>query len=274
VSIAGRYSLDFTRVLNEAFTDAAEKPVIDRLFPQVRLSVFGGGLSWDRRDDPLAPSRGTFVTTDAEVASRSLGSEVGYAKTFFQASVFRSLNASHRTVLAARGEMGAARGFLRTVQELDANGRPVFDSEGRPVLTTVQDLPASQRFYAGGGTTVRGFQLDQLGVPELITADDLSIGGNGLVVLNAEVRRALCRCESFMGSKDLGAVVFLDGGNVFAKASDIDLGRLRGAWGLGVRYNTPLGPLRFDLGFKTSRRATSDGLERRWEYHLSIGEAF
>jgi outer membrane protein assembly factor BamA len=281
VNWAGRYSLSFTRLLNERFGDDSpddgndlnDRPVIDRLFPQVRLSVLGAGISWDRRNDPLATSRGTFVTADAEVASRSLGSEVGYIKTFLQGALFHPLDEPARTVVALRAQLGAARGFRRVVQDVDENGDPLFDEDGRPVLTTIQDLPASERFYAGGGTTVRGFQADRLGVPDILNASGLSLGGNGLVVLNAEVRRTFCQCRSLLGT-NLSMVGFLDGGNVFSRARQLDIARLRGAAGLGIRYNSPLGPLRFDVGFKLSRQGSGPQRERGWEYHLSIGETF
>ena len=90
---------------------------------------------------------------------------------------------------------------------------------------TIADLPVSQRFFAGGSTTVRGFQLDRLGVPEILTADGLSIGGNGVVVLNGEVRTTI---RKLLG-RDFGVTLFGDAGNVFAKAADIDLARLRRA---------------------------------------------
>ena len=273
----GRYSLDFTRVFDTRLIDERlpieEQPLIDRLFPQVRLSILATGLSWDSRNDPLAPTTGMFVTSDVEIAARSIGSEVGFVKSFFQVSGFRALDSISRTVLALRGEIGLARGFLRTVVEEDEDGNPILGEDGQPVTSRVQDLPASQRFFAGGGTTVRGFQVDRLGVPEILNADGLSLGGNGLVVLNAELRRLLCRCASVLGT-NLGVVGFVDGGNVFARASDLDLGRLRGAAGLGVRYNSPLGPLRFDVGFKLSRQQIGGRREGGWEYHLSIGEAF
>jgi outer membrane translocation and assembly module TamA len=273
VSLVGRYSLEFTRLLNERFTDPDDKPLIDRLFPQVRLSLLGLSMSWDHRNDPLSPTAGTLVTTDVELSSRALGSEVGYVKTYLQGSAFRSLDTSQRTVLAVRGQIGAAHGFHRTVEELDPNGDAIIGDDGLPLLTSVADLPASQRFYAGGGTTVRGFQLDRLGVEEIINPDGLSLGGNGLVVANAEIRRGVCRCKSFLGT-NLSAVGFVDSGNVFARASDIDLGRLRGAAGLGMRYNSILGPLRLDFGFKMSTHIVGGRPERGWEYHLSIGEAF
>ncbi len=274
---SGRYALEFTRVFDTRLVSDQipidEQPVIDRLFPQVRLSIVGTGLAWDRRNDPLSPTAGTWVTLDGEVASRSLGSEVGYAKTFLQASGYHALVGEGTTVLALRGELGLARGFRREVPLLDDDGDPVMGEDGRPVTVFVQDLPASQRFYAGGGTTVRGFQTDRLGVSEILNRDGLSLGGNGLVVLNGELRQRACTCRTFLGS-GLGVVGFIDGGNVFSRASQIDAGRLRGSAGFGIRYNSPLGPLRFDVGFKFSRQPIGDKRERGWEYHLSIGEAF
>ena len=68
--------------------------------------------------------------------------------------------------------------------------------------------------------------------------------------------------------------LFGDAGNVFAKAADIDLARLRTTAGFGVRYNSPIGPVRLDFGFKTDRQVVGGRLESRWEYHLNIGEAF
>jgi outer membrane translocation and assembly module TamA len=118
---------------------------------------------------------------------------------------------------------------------------------------------------------VRGFQLDRLAVPELLTSNSgLPLGGNGLVVLNAELRRHL----SQLFGRDLGGAVFLDGGNVFRRANEIDLSKLRGAAGFGVRYDTPLGTIRLDFGFKLKRMTQNGTPERGWEYHLSIGEAF
>jgi len=258
---SARYALEFTRVFDTRFP-VNDQPLIDRLFPQVRLSVLSTGLAWDRRDSPLTTTRGTYLTADVEVATRSLGSEVGYVKSFFQGSAFRAVDAAARTVLALRAEVGLAQGFRR---EVPADGGDSDDF--------VEDLPASERFYAGGGTSVRGFQLDRLGAPEIINADGLSLGGNALVVLNAELRQVACTCRTQFGSR-LTAVGFVDGGNVFARAGDLDLGRLRGAVGFGVRYDSLLGPLRFDLGFKASTRELAGQPERGWEYHLSIGEAF
>lgn len=269
VTLSGRYGLDFSRLFDVGIQEA-DRSLIDRLFPQVRLSILSGGVLWDRRDDPVAPSTGTLMTANLEVAARSLGSEVGYAKTFFQVSAFRPLTDNRRVVFATRGQLGVARGFERTVPVEDALGAPVVDANGQPLTETVADLPASQRFFAGGGTTVRGFQIDRLGVPEILNPNGLSNGGNAVVVLNAELRAVVLKIIG----RDLGVVGFTDAGNVFARAGDLDVGRLRATAGLGLRFDSPIGPLRFDVGLKFRRMDVGGRRERGWEYHLSIGEAF
>jgi outer membrane protein insertion porin family len=276
VSVSGRYGLDFTQLFDETFGDA-DKPDIDRLFPQVRLSTLSTGVTWDRRDNPLVPTRGTFATADVEIAARAIGSEVGYVKTVFQLSLFRSIGDTNRTVLALRGQAGLARGFERLVPEI-ADGEPVLDENGNPILRVIRDLPISKRFFSGGSTTVRGFPVDRLGVPieapldpvGVLNPNGLSIGGSAVVILNAELRRIVGR----VFNRNLAVVGFLDGGNVFADTAAVDLSRLRTTYGFGVRYDSPLGPIRFDLGIKTERLVIGTQRESGWEYHLSIGEAF
>jgi outer membrane protein insertion porin family len=261
VSVSGRYGLEYTRLFDVDPT-IADQVTIDRFFPQVRLSILSSGAVWDRRNDPVDPVRGTFTTADWEIAGRSFGSEVGYTKVFLQESAFHALKSTRRVVLAGRAEVGFARGFEREVVQPQP--------DGSNITVTVADLPVSQRFFAGGSTTVRGFQLDRLGVPGILTTDGLSIGGNGVVVLNAEVRTALGK----LLGREFGVVGFMDAGNVFAKAGDIDFTKLRGAYGFGLRYNSPLGPVRLDFGFKMDRQLVAGKRERGWEYHLNIGEAF
>ncbi len=190
VNVSGRYTLDFTRLFDEKIPEE-DQPLIDRLFPQVRLSYISGGVSWDGRDLPLTPTRGTLLSADAALAARAIGSEVGYVKGFFQAVNFRPIGSTPGTVLALRGQLGMARGFPRNLTAVDAAGEVITD--------ILRDLPVSERFFAGGSTTVRGFALDRLGVfdPNCVPCSvvnpttGLSIGGNAVVILNAELRRAL-----------------------------------------------------------------------------------
>jgi outer membrane protein insertion porin family len=270
VSLTGQYQLQFTKVFDQSIP-ANTILQIDREFPQVRLSTFSGSAIWDRRNDPIAPSKGTFATANLEVAPKALGSEVGFVKTLLQVSGYRAVDQKRRFIVAARAEVGLAHGFETPQEFKDPNNNPVINpSTGLPVF--VAALPASERFYAGGGSSVRGFDQDVLGVPLIITNDGLSLGGNGLVVLNLELRTRLLR----LAGRDFGIVTFVDGGNVFLNASDTNLAQLRGTVGLGFRYNSPLGPIRLDYGFKLTRLplGTSGMLEPGWTWHLSVGEAF
>ena len=128
------------------------------------------------------------------------------------------------------------------------------------------DLPASERFFAGGDSTVRGFALDRLGTEATLNADGYPTGGNAMAVFNLELRTPHV--------KGVGLVGFLDAGNVFLRVSDLNLGEIRASAGVGIRYRSPLGPLRLDVGFKLDQRDLNNGSERRVVYHLSLGQAF
>ena len=223
-----------------------------------RSRIFSGGFIWDRRDDPVKTTRGEQASATMDVAVRPLGSEVGFVKTYVQASIFRSVVQPRRITFAGRVLFGVARGFAR--EAIDESGNPVV----------IDDLPASHRLFAGGSTTVRGFQVDRLGVEEILNPDGLSNGGNGLIVFNGEVRTVVAK----LLDRDVTVVAFVDAGNVFHRASDLDLGRLRVTPGAGIRWESPLGPIRFDVGFKTDPQIFGTTRERRWEFHLSIGEVF
>ena len=113
----------------------------------------------------------------------------------------------------------------------------------------------------------RTFALDQLGTPETLDQDGFALGGNALLILNAELRIPV------RGS--IGVVGFLDAGNVFSRTTEIDLGELRSAAGFGLRYRSPVGPIRIDLGFKLGRREVVPGvLETPTALHISLGQAF
>jgi outer membrane protein assembly factor BamA len=266
LSVTGRYAFDRTRLFNRRFNPQDEL-LIDRLFPQVRLSSFQAALVRDTRDDPIDPTAGTLVGADGEIAARAIGSEVGFARSFLQAFYFRRLYRSRPIVLATGARLGLEAGFPREVVRVDSQGNPVVGPDGQPIVDVLKDIPASERFFAGGDTTVRGFALDTLGDAPTIDQDGFPKGGHALVILNAELRIPVWRELSF--------ATFLDAGNVFARATDLDLAGIRGAAGFGVRYRSPLGPIRVDLGFKLDEQELSGGgEERRTHLHISLGHAF
>jgi outer membrane protein insertion porin family len=256
VSVSGSYQIQRTSVFDEK--PEADKPLIDKVFSQFRLSSFSSTLVRDTRDDAVDPSRGEYGSISGQLAGRAIGSEIGFAKSFFTAQVFRTLPHTNRIVLATSARVGLATGFPR--EAVDAQGN----------AEEIRDLPQSERFYAGGDTTVRGFTLDQLGVRhtppdsvrDTIDPSGFAIGGNGLMILNAELRAPIAH--------GFGVVGFVDTGTVFSSASEIDLGELRTAVGSGIRYKSPFGPIRFDLGFKVNRQPG----ESLTAWFISFGQAF
>jgi outer membrane protein insertion porin family len=128
-------------------------------------------------------------------------------------------------------------------------------------------VPLPRRYFLGGSSGVRGWSryeispLSESGVP---------IGGNSLFALSTELRARIRR--------NLGAVAFLDSGNVWADTWGINLRDLRYAIGSGLRYQTPVGPIRFDFGYQLNPipglLVDGEPQSRRWRMHFSIGQAF
>jgi outer membrane protein insertion porin family len=249
-SAIGLYSFQRTRLFDERFTPDAPPPLIDRLFPEVRLSKVSASLIRDKRDDPLDPSTGTMMIVDGELAARAIGSEVGFVQTYLQGFSYHRLPAQRRVVLALGARVGLAQGFTRLVEGV-----------------TIQDLPASERFFAGGDTTVRGFTLDRLGNEDTITPTGFPTGGNSVIILNSELRMAIVG--------PLQATGFVDAGNVFLKASDLDFTDVRPTAGFGVMYRSPVGPIRVDLGFNLKPRELVPGVQERSRVlHILLGQPF
>jgi outer membrane protein insertion porin family len=273
-TITGRYTFDYTKVFDEQI-QAEEQLLIDRLFPQVKLSKFFGAILRDSRDDVLDPQRGSVIGLDTSVAAKFYGSEVGFVKSFAQGFIYRRLP-GRGFVLAAGARLGVAIGFkqdvpppLEIARHSTASGglTRAVDAAESLLPTEIRDLPASERFFAGGDTTVRGFALDRLGTAETLDSDGFPQGGNGMAIFNVEMRAPYW--------KSLQLVWFLDAGNVFERASAIRLDELRVSSGLGFRYRSPIGPLRVDWGWKLSTRLLlNGGRERSNVVHISLGQAF
>ena len=255
VSISGSYQIQHTEVFNSNVT-LDEQLLIDRTFPKVRLSSFLTSIAYDTRNDPADATSGDLLSADGQLAARAIGSEVGFAKSRLTAQMFRTLPRTRGIVFAGSARLGLAAGFPRDVT-LDGT------------TTTVDELDASSRFYAGGDTTIRGFPLDAVGVrhdpPQTVDTIDTNgfpLGGNAVVILNGELRVPV--------RGGLQAAGFVDTGNVFQRVTTMDVSELRTAVGFGVRYKSPIGPIRVDLGFKVDRRPD----EPLREWFVTFGQAF
>jgi outer membrane protein insertion porin family len=261
LSIVGRYTFGSTDLFDERYSPD-EQPLIDRLFPQVRLSVLSGASFWDTRNDAFEPTRGGLLGVETDLALRAIGSKVGYVKNLGQGFVYRRVPGTGRVVFAGGVRLGLAKGFRQEAELLDGPPPP-----GGGTRVVIEDLPASERFYAGGDTTVRGYALDRLGDSAVLDQNGFPTGGDALVIFNAELRFPVWR--------SLGGVAFVDSGNVFSRISDLDLSRLKTSTGLGLRYRSPLGPIRVDLGIKLQPTTFANGTrEPRTALHISIGQAF
>ena len=224
----------------------------------MRLSTLSASAVFSTRDDAFDPTRGVLIAVDTTVAPRAIGSEVGFVKGTWQSYFYKKVPWLPGAVFAGGARLGLAFGF--PVSAVDANGQPIVIE---------QELPASERFFAGGDTSVRGFALDQLGASDVIDQNGVSNGGNGLVIFNAELRFPVWQAHS------LGGAVFIDTGNVFAKVSGIDLGDLRSGVGFGIRWKSPVGPLRLDFAWKLRPITYGNGTrESGFAWYITIGQAF
>jgi outer membrane protein insertion porin family len=193
----------------------------------------------DSRDDFLNPRTGSFNAIWLRWAAQFMGSQTQEVKLSLQSSWFFTPLA--RTTLAFSSRGGIAYNFGET-----------------------PTVPISERFLMGGRSTVRGYSENSLGTPgQTLDSQTLApLGGESMLLLNLELRYNL--------PNSLGMVLFFDSGNVWESYHTGWSSPLKSSFGPGIRYNTPVGPLRFDVGFKLNKE---EG-ESSSEYHFTIGHAF
>jgi len=137
----------------------------------------------------------------------------------------------------------------------------------RPSVNRPGNVPFSKKYFLGGATSLRGWGRYEISP---LSDSGLPIGGNSLLAFSEEVRADI--------RGKFGAVFFIDGGNVWADSWDTDVRDLRYAVGPGLRYQTPIGPVRFDVGYQLNPnpdlRVEGQPQQRRWRIHFSIGQAF
>lgn len=198
------------------------------------LSVFSGFLYWADLDDKTNPTQGARASLYSEAGGGFLGGDYSYYKV-----------------------IGEARGYYPVFPPVVAALR--WKAGYAAPFGDMDQIPLFLRFYTGGTGTVRGFGRYELG-PE--DADGNPIGGSKLWEGSFEVR--------FPIWEELGGVVFTDSGWVWPEDGDIDPYDVRYASGLGVRYNTPIGPLALDVAFPHEQK--EDQLEYR--IHFNVGHTF
>lgn len=196
------------------------------------IGSFSLNLTRDTRDNIAYPHRGNIQSLTLEFANDLIGSQADFVKVIGDFRTYHRIMKSD-WVLGLRATGGVAQPY-----------------------GGLDELPIFERLYAGGADSVRGFEERYLGPKD---KDGYPVGGEAMVVFNAELR--------FPVYKQLGGVVFYDCGNVWAKPAQIDLSELESAVGVGVRYQTPIGPFRLDYGLRIPKVDSG-------RFHISVGQTF
>ncbi len=299
-------ALQFTQQLNRAITVLYRyayrrtaidentlniQPLLVPLISQpVRVGLFSATYIEDRRDDPTDSTEGVYNTLDVSLASGLWGSQPDFFRALLQNSTYHRL--SRRVVLARTVQLGMNIPWADT--DLDGVASGTFGVRPDP------RIPISERYFAGGANSHRGFPFNQSGPRDPATG--FPIGGGSQFLNSVELRFPLF-------GVNIGGVLFHDAGNVYSRpgrisfrgdqgvrvvedgVKEFDFDYMVHAVGFGVRYRTPIGPVRLDLaysvnpprfvGFDGTRAELLAGTgtfrEQRinsLQFHFSLGQTF
>ncbi|MCR9271160.1 MAG: BamA/TamA family outer membrane protein [Hyphomonadaceae bacterium] len=236
ITLSGAYEVRASRRLSYALGIASEFTREEDAFEQRDQQILSTslGVRLDHANDPLDATRGWRVDTRGEPGIVIGDREAQYFSLNGQVSAYRPITEEERFVLAGRVRSGFVFG------------------------AALADLPVSRRFFAGGGGSARGFEYQSVGPQD---ADGTPTGGRGLLEVSGELR--------WRRDGPLGFVGFLDGASVSADQG-VRFDDVRYSAGLGVRYDTLIGPIRFDLATPIDPRDGDDPVQ----VYVSIGQAF
>ena len=206
---------------------------LGRLYGLASLPVT---LDYDRRDNLLDPRSGWLLTLQVQPFMGTLDTDILFIKSTVGASIYHTFGD------VALSPTFAARALTGTIM---GNNTDV--------------IPADERFYSGGGGSVRGYPFQLLGP----VVGSEPTGGRSLLEISLEARLHF--------TEKWGGVVFVDGGNTYDEPYPEPGHGLRWAVGLGARYITDFAPLRLDLAFPVNRRR---GLDDAFQVYISLAQAF
>ncbi len=234
-----RYRLESSKVIPGTAQFDSLRMQIPRTY---RKASWGVGWLYNSSRPLFSPTRGRYYALQLDYSGPlsefySFSTQFHYVKTTLEARMYREA-APNAVVMAYRLKLGSLE-----------------------VLDDPSNLaPLEERFYSGGSSSVRGWQRSKLG-PHL---GETPIGGKSLLEGSVEAR--------FKLYKSFGAALFVDFGNVWETSLTYKLDEIRYATGWGLRYDTPIGPIRLDAARKSNLEAPID--KHRWEFYLSVGQAF
>jgi len=311
------YRFDFRRVKASHFATAFNPGEIALLSLPARVGGPGFTFIRDKRDNPLESTKGAYFTLDGLMASHYVGSEADFGRALGQYSTYYAMGKGRpeqQYVFARSTSIGLQQPFLGT--KILPPGSCPLNSAGEPTCTDITTIPLPEQFFAGGGNSHRGFGLNQAGPRD--PNSGFPLGGTALFVNNFELRFPQTSLP-WLG-QGFGFAIFHDMGNVFTAPHDMLKGLLRWhqpstqpclasgtttsqyctafnnsgydytshAVGVGVRYKTPIGPLRFDFGYNLNptryfQTVTTTGSQtttletqrlRHFNVFFSIGQPF
>jgi outer membrane protein assembly complex protein YaeT len=249
VQLSRRFSKSVTGSVRFAYRRVSTSDVvipvllIPQLTQPVRVGMFSFNFSQDRRDNPGDPHRGIYNTADIGLAGRFFASQRSFGRVLLRNATYHKL--TNTLVLARQTQFGVIAPFSAPAG-----------------LTEQQSIPLPERFFGGGADSLRAFPFNQAGprdtgmplVPNGPASQPTGfpIGGNALFFNNVELR------FPFLG-QNIQGVIFHDMGNVFSTLGDVsfrfhqrndqDFNFTVHAVGYGIRYRTPIGPIRLDLAY-------------------------
>jgi outer membrane protein insertion porin family len=224
------YEFRPTRLLDESISEP-------ELTDDTDIASLSTTLSFDDRDFPLLPTRGTHVTGRLELADDGLASDTEFVRA--QLELTRLTQLGDETILVASARTGVIAPFGMT-----------------------DEIPVTERFFNGGENSVRSFEEDEL-LPDGQSGEPQ--GGESATTLNLELRQLL--------TGNLAGALFADAGNVTEVVQDyFDFPGFRFGYGIGLRYQLPIGPVRFDLGWNPDADDAND--EDEFVLHFSVGFPF
>ena len=233
-------------------------PLLVPLYSQpVRIGLLGGSFIQDRRDDPTDSHKGIYNTVDVGVASGVFGSQSSFTRFLGRNTTYHRIG--KKFVLARSITFGALNPFTHPPAGPNAQPGDIFSN------AALESIPLAERLFSGGGTSMRAFPENQAGPRDAGTG--FPLGGQALLFFNTELRFPLI-------GTNVGGVLFWDAGNVYTRIQDISFrytqphqmalvntngvlqpqeqfgfNYMAHAIGFGIRYRTPIGPVRLDLAF-------------------------
>ena len=256
------YHYTFRKVLVSNISNHISLEEIPLFNAPTLVSQFGATWVRDARDNPADATKGNFNSADFSVADTAIGSSASFMRFYYQNSTYYPIKRGFSFARSTR------IGILEPYRDTASLSFPESTTIPFPTL-----IPLPERFFAGGGTSLRGFALNQAGPRDPVTG--FPVGGQALLVFNQEFRFPMHL--PYLGTALSGAL-FYDGGNVYSRLDHItfrayspapvfnpanptqcqynctnELNYFAHTVGLGFRYSTPVGPIRIDLGYQLNR---------------------